>query len=351
MRLGKDIASLGYIPRPADEKSIATFRLLDNGGVEHWKYLQEGDRWDFGITMFKTRKGYLLISSERDFSPGSKETKLRFTMVSTLGAVLMERQHSIPIHANHFTAKDIVLDNKGNLLIAVPGDVPFSPSMQQKRWINPVTGSKKFCVNNEATMILRIDLESLQIISQKLVPDTRIVSLRHSDNGLYAAATFSTNCHVEKQSRLAGIDVETLEVHDLFHTNNVNGIDVTDFALTEEGFVLVGRIETLLPSALTKDIMTPEQLNALSHPNPWDPSIWEQREERASAFALLINRDGSTVADRIYSDVRHRSLCCIMAVDSNRFVTVGNAFGDPAWAMIFSIRRSPSSVPAFKKQH
>jgi hypothetical protein len=38
-------------------------------------------------------------------------------------------------------------------------------------------------------MILRLDPDSLEVISQKVIPDTSIVSLRRSDKVIYAAAT------------------------------------------------------------------------------------------------------------------------------------------------------------------
>jgi CHAT domain-containing protein len=346
--VGKQVATLGYIPIPAEDKSIATFRLLNDQGIEQLKYLQQSGRWNSAVTVFKVPKGYLLVSIEKEFSPGNKETKLRVSLLSEHGAVLTDRQHSVPLRATYFRAQGVALDDDGNILLAIPGDVPIPTSWQQKRWTNPVTGSQKFCVANTATMLLRIRPDNLEIISQRIIPDIRIVSVQRSDETFYAAASFSTNCHSEKRARLVSIDVNTLELAEIFHTNNVNGIEVTDFAVTKERFVLVGRILTLLPSAVTKDIMTPEQLNALSHPDPWDPSVWEQAEERASAFVLVVSREGTAIADRVFSDVRHRSLCCVVAAGPNRFLTVGNAFGDPGWAMIFTIHTPPPSVPPEK---
>jgi hypothetical protein len=181
-----------------------------------------------------------------------------------------------------------------------------------------------------------IDLQTLELISQRTIEDVVVASLRERDGDLYAAATVVANCRLEKNARIFAI-ASRFELKTIFESHNVNSIDVSDFEVTAEHFVLGGTVRVFLPTAVTRQMLNLEELKSFRGGNPLDDAFWEIGEERGSAFVLAIRRDGTIFGDRVFSDLRNRSIASIIAMGANRFVSVGGAFGDRGWAMVFSL--------------
>jgi hypothetical protein len=113
---------------------------------------------------------------------------------------------------------------------------------------------------------------------------------------------------------------------------------VVDFVVTPDRFVLVGVIRTFLPTALTRETMSVQAID------PWDDSFLEKLDERASAFILVLAKDGAALSDRVFPDTRNRSMSNVVSEPSGRFVAVGSAFGDHGWVMSFNLNRNPSTL-------
>ena len=329
--IGDEIGILGFMP--ADIKSSAIFRLLDRDGQRRWQHIEYGSLWNFPVNMFKISKGYVLVSIENDYSASPAASTLIFTIVSDQGNTLMQHRVSLAISAMFFSPKHVVLDTNDNLVVAIGGKpLQASSTGSPTIWTNPVTGTKRICTSaREATEILEIDTQSLQVRAQKVLPDVAVASMKLSDGHLFAAGSFSVDCRLEKRARFAeltpGLDLKTI-----FESNNVNSLDINDFEITSDGIVLLaGRTHTFLPTALTVAIMSLEQLKNYKGGDPWDESFWEKTERHAIAFVLALSKDGVVLGDRVFPDLRSRSISALALENSDRFIAVGSAFGDRGW--------------------
>jgi hypothetical protein len=75
----------------------------------------------------------------------------------------------------------------------------------------------------------------------------------------------------------------------------------------------------------------------------WDDAIWEKSEERGAAFVLVIRRDGTVVADRVFADLLNRGLSGIVSLDGTSFVAAGAAHGDRGWLLGFRVSGTRSA--------
>ena len=131
------------------------------------------------------------------------------------------------------------------------------------------------------------------------------------------------------------------ELKSIFQTNNVNSINVRDFIITPDAFVLVGGVRTFLPTALTRETISFEKI---IEQNVWADSFWERSEDHENATVLVIRKDGTLLADRVFPDLLNRSISDVVEITDNSFLAVGSAFGDRGWVISFSLREPGSNV-------
>ena len=155
---------------------------------------------------------------------------------------------------------------------------------------------------------------------------------------LYAAINSKPNCRLEGNIRLVELGPE-FEIKSIFQTNNVSSVDVGDFVVTPDYFLMVGGIRTFLPTTLTKET---KGFQNIIEQNLWDESIWEKGDGHSNAFILVIRKDGTLLADKIFPDLLNRGISNVAAITPNHFLAVGSAFGDHGWVFAFSLR-GPSS--------
>ena len=328
--VGSAIGMLGFIPEHS--KSSAVFRLLNADGQRQWQHIESSSAWNFPLSMVKTFKGYILVSVEKSFSSSLGPSTIVFTLVSDQGDALTQRRIPLLIRPEFFSPKHVVLDTNENLVVAIGGDVSESSSSQSPRmWTSPLTGTKKYCVAApKATEILELDAQLLQVRAQRVIPNVTVESMKMSGGRLFAAGSFSVNCRQEKSIRFAEL-TPGLELKTIFESKNVNSLDVLDFEIASNGIVLLaGMTHTFLPTALTVAIMSPEQLKNYKV-DIWDDALWEKTEQQTVAFVLALSADGAALGDRVFPDLRGRSISALAAETSNRFIAVGGAFGDRGW--------------------
>jgi hypothetical protein len=100
--------------------------------------------------------------------------------------------------------------------------------------------------------------------------------------------------------------------------------------ITLEGVVLLaGTTRTLLPTAVTAAVFSFEEIKNFL--NMWDESTWEKTEAPASGFILALSIDGITLGDRVFPDLRNRSIKMLVTEMPDRLIAVGSAFGDRGW--------------------
>jgi CHAT domain-containing protein len=325
------IVLLGYIPE--GDKSAAVFRFLDKDGNEQWQHTEHGTGWNYPISILAGPNGYILVSIETYYLTPRGPSTLVLTSVSKDGISLMQRRHTLSVQPTIFSSKTVAADSVGNLIVAIGGELPSSSSRQ---WTNPLTGSRNFCLSKTATALFLIDAQSLELLNEHLIEDDLIISLRPFEGHLYAAVSIRANCRLEQSARLVEVHPEELRLETVFQTANVNSIEVADLSYANERFVLVGRTRTFLPTALTVQIKGLDEIKtALSDPR--DETIWEMGEDNFSAFVLVVGKDGSVVGDRVFADLRSRSLSNVAIQAPNRFVAVGGAFGNRAWVIAFAL--------------
>jgi CHAT domain-containing protein len=328
--VGDKVGLLGFLP--ADNKTTAVFRLLEGDGRKIWEFQVDSPLWNFPIAILNVADGYVLISIENDYSPQKTPSSLIATRLSASGATLSQMRYAIPISVDAFSWKSVALDQTGHLIVAVAGRTKTSPTAPQMR-TNPRTGSKNLCTRRETTVVFSIRPDDLRLQEQRELPDVSVVALRRRDDRVYAALSFTANCRLDRAFRLVELDPE-FGLKSIVEVNNVNNLDIQDFAIAGNHFIVVGRIQVFLPTALTKEILG---LERILDRKPWDETKWETGDARWNGFILVVRRDGTPVADRVFADPRQRNLSSLASLGANRFAAAGSAFGDRGWAIGFTV--------------
>jgi hypothetical protein len=327
IELGSALGVLGYIP--SDNKSTAIFKLLDENRITRWAFKQDGTMYNLPGAAIRRSEGYILVSIETDLSASPGRSALILTLLSESGTAINQRRYPISVGSPR-VLKTVALDTKGNLVVAVNGITPTS-ALDSKDWTNPLTGTKRYCLwMPEATQLFSINPHTLDVQDQKIIQD-KLLAMRAFNGHLYAAIGFLVQCGLNKHVRLVELRAD-LKPSLIFQSQNVNSIDVTDLAVTDEYFILVGAIDTFLPITLLPKRLSLEQVTDL-----WSESFWEMREEQQSALVLVVAKNGTKLGDRIFPDPRSRRIASVIQNSSDHFVAVGNALGDRGWALAFHL--------------
>ena len=324
--IGNDIGVLGYAAKA--NQSSAIFRLLDENGQRRWQHVEEGPSSNFPVSMIETPVGFVLVSIETDFS---RLSTLIVTAVSDQGDTLVQRRYALSIRPELFSSKQVILNASGNLVIAIGGDfLALSSAQGTPIWMNPQTGTKRVCHTPAASEIFEVNARSLDLNTRRTIQNISIVSLKLQDERLYAAGSIVTNCQVIKRASFVELS-PGYELRTIFESNNVNSLEVHDLQIIKGRIVLLaGTTRTFLPTALTVEVKSLEQLKNYKV-DPWDVSSWEKSEDNPAAFVLVLNRDGAVLADRVFPDLLNRSISMLAIRASDRLIAVGSAFGDRGW--------------------
>ena len=235
------------------------------------------------------------------------------------------------------------------LLIAVRGNAISDPNAPQKIWVNPLTGSRKFCRAPSDTELLEIDPDTLATEKTKVLENLYIVSVKAARGRLFAAGTSTSNCRLEKQTNIVEF-IHDYEAKPLFSSTNVNSLDVLDMQITTEGrFLLGGRMQTFLPINQTVSI-DPANHVGTSQFDIWSEAFWETTatEWRQAAFVLLVDQDGMVLGDKVFSDPRSRSISTVRNWVGEQNLVFGSAFGDRGWIAGIRLSGQASSAAAPK---
>lgn len=333
--LGDRVGILGYYP--AGDKSSAVFRLMDTGGQEIWRFVvQDSPSWNFPISIIQTAEAYILLSIENSYLPSAGPSTLVLNLVSKSGVEIAHQRITLPLNQVWSSPSRVTSDANGNLTVAIVGDALQRSPQQPTMWTNPLTGSKIYCTQPNATVLLAIETKALKLQLQKQLNDAQIVSIRQNDGHLYAAVNFRTHCHLETNARLVEIDPK-FGLRSLFETSYINSVEVKDFEVTPDYFVVVGSSQTFLPTALTTKILSLKELKTYQAPDVWSESFWEKNEQVGNGLILVLRKDGAVVADRIFPDLENRSISNVAAMGRDHFIAVGSAFGDRGWVVAFSL--------------
>jgi CHAT domain-containing protein len=335
--LGSDLGIMGFYPNTCTTcpqsagNTSAVFRLLDKKGRERWKYVQQSPQHIVARRMLRNRNGFLLVAFSTDYSGQSRPSFISLTQVSEAGIASKQSQFTVPLK-NPNIARGFVRSAKGEIIVAVTGVAedswpPNTPSM----WINPQTGTKHFQCKQDSSVLLSINPATLEIRQQSMIPSAKVRQLRQTGGRVFGTMNFARNCQWETNVRLVEFDAG-LQPETLFESNSVNSLAVEDFAVTEKNFVLVGILNTVLPSSLADKTVPLDQLAKKLIPNLWDGSMWDT-DIRANAAVIVVGRDGRKRADRIFPDTRNRELSAIVMRDPDHFVAVGRALGDVGWTV------------------
>jgi hypothetical protein len=309
----------------------AVFRLLDRERKERWKYVQQSPQWIFAKDIVRSEDGFILVALATDYSPQPQPSSILLTRISEAGVASGQSRFVIPLK-NPVVAKGIVHGPKGEMIVAVTATADMPPSNTPSMWTNPQTGSKRFQCSRDTSVILSIDPDTLEIQQRSVIPSARITRLREAEGHIFASMSFTRDCQLEKNVRLVEFDAD-FQPKTLFESTSVNSLEIRDFAVTDRHFVLVGTLFTFLPSALANETMSLDQLKKFKIPDLWDESIWDKADSIGNAAVITLGRDGRKHADRIFPDIRNRSLSAIAMRDPNHFVAVGSALGDVGWAV------------------
>jgi hypothetical protein len=339
------LAVLGWYP--SEHKSAAVFRMTDSAGQLLWEHVEESGYWNFPSGILKSQRGYLLVSVERNFT-AAENNSLVLTMVSAGGQSLERHKYPLAVRPDAAAPRAIAIDQSGKVIIAISGSVLDVPATQGRIWFNPQTATRRFCGVPQSTEVLEVDQEAMDVKARKVLQDLSIVALTATDNHIFAAASFKSNCRLEKRIRVAELSKD-LEPRTIFESNNVNTLEVHDMKITPAGmFLLGGLTEIFLPTALTFALAPTSQFGS-SQFDPWSESAWEI-EWRAAAFVLVLNRNGVVLGDKVISDPRGRSVSTLLPWSNGQYAAFGSAFGDRGWVAGIDLARQTGRFPGNSPQ-
>jgi CHAT domain-containing protein len=331
-QIGDDLGVFGFLS--AEQGSSAAFRLLDKNGREKWGYVESGKHWNLPISAVRSSTGYIFLSTDVDKSPATTSATLIVTQLSESGRAVMQRRYSLPVAVGAHGPKNVVVEPNGTITVSLPGRLISKPSNQLLSWINPKTGTKTFCVGNpDATVLLSIDKDTLELRNQKILENVRVKTMRQQRDRLYAAIDFSKNCSLDTNVKLVEISPD-FELRTIFESRSINSIEATDIEITPDHFVLVGIAHTFLPTSSTRQPFSAEGQQT----DLWKDEFWENiSEDRLSGFVLIVSPDGTQVSDRVFAGVAHRAISSLFNAGSGSFVAAGETFSARGWIMAFSL--------------
>jgi CHAT domain-containing protein len=331
---GDKLGVTGYYPFTCTScpqqagNSSAVFKLIDGDGREIWKYIQQSAQWIFAVGMTKTSQGYGLVAFETDYGAASKPSSIVLTSVSEHGIVLKQNRFVIPLKHPNVT-QPVIRSSDGNLVVAVNGDAD-TPPPQSGVWMNPVTGTKRYTCADHSFLLLSIDPNTGAVAQQANVAGGGILTrLKEAGGKLYGSVNVSNDCRFETNVRLIEIGRD-FATRTIFESDNVNSVEISDFAVTGQAFVLAGRIHSFLPFVLANRTLSPEELRHFQVPN-FDDSFWDKNDNVANALVMVVGQDGKLQGDRVFHDIRNRSFSRLISDTPGDFIAAGSTSGDHGW--------------------
>jgi hypothetical protein len=325
--VGDQIAVLGY--RPSEYKSAAVFEMLDSNADRRWEYVEDAGYLNIPFGIVPAGPNYLLISIQTDYSSNNHNV-LVITRVSSEGVRVDQKRISVSIRPDAGLPRNIVVLASHRLVIAVRGNVTLDPKRPPKMWINPETGTLRFCTQTLATEVFQVDPETLAVEKSKTLDDLYITSLNLTNGRIFAAGASTSNCRFEKQTNIVEI-LNDFETRKIFQSFSVNSLEVLDMQVTEKGqFLLGGRVTNFFPKNPIPSI-DPASQPGTPQFDPWNEELWETTEFRFSGFLLLADKDGSLLGDKVFSDPRSRNISTVRTWVDDKALVFGSAFGGRGW--------------------
>jgi hypothetical protein len=314
-----------------DRLMAALFRLMDNSGKEIWRFTEDSPVQDVPIGAVEVSKGYLLLSTAEDWSGSSSPlpSKLVINLVSPTGEPLSRREYVVADRALSSTPPGLVVKGRnGDLIVAI--NKRRSPAEEkQPGWIiNPLTGSRRFCLGGNMATFLDIDIDTLEIRSTADTHERVAKAIKTDDGEIFVAFSTTHECRLQHGVELAKLNA-ALQTETVFKYEGVNDIELWDFAPLGNSFVLSGSVRVQLPTTLLREVIPLSQLTS-----PFDPAFWERGEEPPNAFILIGSADGAVTGDRVFPDLLNRSVNRIVASGPRQVVGVGAALGDRGWVVV-----------------
>ncbi len=316
-------------------KSAAVFKLMDRDGHNLWTVIRESATSKFGAEIIKTASGYILVAFETNYTSDHKSS-IWLTSVLSNGTILKEKQIELPFILPTLS-KGATTNQSGDLVLAVSGEYPASETQRTPMATNPLTGTKTFlCPSAVSSLIFLIDPLTFTVKQSLETKDEAIVRLRTIGANLFAITNTSDDCKLTKGIRLTEADFLTQSVKALFQTKAVNSVEATDFEVTNESFIIVGRVNVFLPPILVRPTMTSEQLKNYSKQDFLNESIFDASDSIMNALILVVRRDGTLFGDKVIHDPRSGSLQGIATRGDRRYLGSGSALGGKGWLIQFS---------------
>jgi CHAT domain-containing protein len=318
-------------------RSAAVFKLLNRESQAQWKVIRESPNMRSGLDIVRASNGYILVGTETNYdSMSDHNSSLWLTVVSLDGKILREQQIPLPFILPTL-AKGTTINAQGELVLAVNGEYPATEKQMVPPQINPLTGTKTYlCSSLASSLFLLIDPLNLTVRQQFETKEGSIARLRIADGHTYALMNVSNDCLVTSSIRLIEVDVPRQSMKTLYQTQTTNSVQAQDFEVTDDRFVMVGRVYVFLPPMLVRPTLSNEDLLASTKRDYLSDSIFDSYDFVMNAAILLISRDGTFIADKVVHDSRNRNLSALAIRANRRYVASGSALGDRGWIVEFS---------------
>jgi hypothetical protein len=306
---------------------------MDKNGNEVWRFSEDRALWDHPIGAVDVPKGYILVSTAEDWSgsPTPSPSKLVINLVSPRGEPLSRHEYIVADRALLESPSALAVQGGGrNLIVAVNKSRTSAEENLPISVVNPLTGSRRFCSGGNMTTFMDIDINTFDVRSTREVHNRTAKAMKVLNGDTFVAFGTTHECRLERGIELARVDA-ALNVDPIFDYEGLNDIQLWDFTSLADLFLLSGSVRVQLPTSLLKEVIPFDQI---THANPLDPAFWESGEERPNAFVLVGRADGKLIGDRVFPDLRNRSINSVVASGPRQIVGVGAALGDRGWMVV-----------------
>jgi hypothetical protein len=135
--------------------------------------------------------------------------------------------------------------------------------------VNPLTGSRRFCLGGNMTTFMDIDLNTFDVRSTGEVHNRTAKAMKVLNGDIFVAFSTTHECRLEHGMELARVDA-ALKVNPIFDYEGVNDIQLWDFTVLGDLFLLSGSVRVQLPTSLLREMIPFDQLK-----RPFDPAFWK----------------------------------------------------------------------------
>lgn len=329
------IAAAGYV-WSNERYEGAVLRAFDNRtGFELWRKVFDTPDEDHTLGLLPAKGEHLLwvIGSQPD-ARERKDPHLTITLLTLdqSGAVVATRSQDLKGDAFRLFSGAAVTRWRGHVLLAwtaskTTGDVQAMFGAQAR---DLATGYySPACTTQHSTRLIELDESTGRIVRDNTILDTHVKRFAIApDARLLAAADVWSNCLGQADAAVIEV-LPDLSARTIFRYGGPLAKAAGDITVLPDGkVVLVGSVTPVF------DLDPYVKVDLSNRTSSWPVftgELFQNDRKTASAFIVMLDRDGNFLGDRIFRDLRGRVLRAVAAHNDGSILFGGLANGVSSW--------------------